>query len=39
MRQSEDHVHKGDIQQFVFTSSEPLVTRVGLTLSAMAVAA
>src|SRR4051812_50091307 len=39
MRQREDHVHIGNVQQFLFTISEPLVTRVGLTLSAMAVLA
>lgn len=37
MRQREDHVHIGNVQQFLFTISEPLVTRVGPTLSAMAV--
>ena len=39
MRQREDHVHIGNIQQFLFTSCEPLVTSVGLALSAMAVSA
>jgi len=37
MRQREDYMHIGNVQQFLFTISEPLVTRVGLTLSAMAV--
>src|SRR3954471_18478759 len=39
MRQREDHVYIGNIQQFLFTISEPLVASVGLALSAMAVSA
>jgi hypothetical protein len=37
MRQRENDVHVGDIQQFFFTIGEPLVTSVGVALSAMAV--
>jgi hypothetical protein len=39
MRQREDHVHIGNVQEFLFTIGEPPVTRVGLALSAMAVSA
>src|SRR5437868_5695957 len=39
MRQSENDVYIRNIQQFLFTISEPLVTSVGLALSAMAVPA
>ena len=39
MRQREDHVHIGNIQQFLFTRRQPLVTSIGLTLCAMAVPA
>jgi hypothetical protein len=37
MRKREDHMHVGNIQQFRFAGSEPLVTGVGLALCAMAV--
>ena len=37
MRQREDYVYIGNIQQFLFTIREPLVASVGLALSAMAV--
>ena len=39
MWQREDHVHIGNVQQFLFTISEPFITSVGLALSAMAVPA
>ena len=39
MRQREDHVHIGNVQQFLFTLCEPPVTSVGLALSAVAVTA
>jgi len=39
MGQREDHVYIGNVQQFLFTISEPLIASVGLALSAMAVPA
>ena len=37
MRQREHDMDVGQIQQFLFASSEPLVTSISLTLGAMAV--